>query len=395
MLSDIDLKNLSYECKDSMYVFDMDEVVNRITLIKAIINSIQVNEKRSKICYSIKANPFIVPYIDEYVDAFEVCSPGELEIVKEYNIQGNKIIYSGVNKNIEDITEAIDYGCHVITVESLTQYKLICKYAKIKSKNVHLLLRLSSNNQFGMSEDDIKYILSNDIDDEICIDGIHYFAGTQRGISQKHNQEIGYLRDFMCELSDEHGIKFDTVEYGPGLYYPYFEGDDFTDTLKPFKDIMDIIGQNQGDYIYTIEMGRFIAGSCGYYFTRIADLKTSFETNWCILEGGINHLNYYGQVMGMKRPIITHLSEAELDCEKPDTYVLCGSLCTTGDIIVRGYELKTPKIGDAIVFHNTGAYSVTEGISLFLSRNLPKVLILKNGYVDIVRDSVNTWKLNM
>ena len=45
------------------------------------------------------------------------------------------------------------------------------------------------------------------------------------------------------------------------------------------------------------------------------------------------------------------------------------------------------------VFENTGAYCMTEGISLFLSRDLPSVALLKNGKLEFVREAYNTYLL--
>ena len=76
-------------------------------------------------------------------------------------------------------------------------------------------------------------------------------------------------------------------------------------------------------------------------------------------------------------------------------YNICGSLCTVGDVIVKNLELKDAKIGDMIAFYNIGAYSVTEGIYLFLSRRMPAIVMYskKTGY-RIVRNSVDTFLIN-
>ncbi|PPB52759.1 hypothetical protein [Campylobacter hyointestinalis] len=53
------------------------------------------------------------------------------------------------------------------------------------------------------------------------------------------------------------------------------------------------------------------------------------------------------------------------------------------------------QIGDLIVFENAGAYSVSDGISLFLSHTLPRILLLqKNKEVLIARDFKETFWLN-
>lgn len=58
---------------------------------------------------------------------------------------------------------------------------------------------------------------------------------------------------------------------------------------------------------------------------------------------------------------------------------ICGSLCTINDIMVKQFPLHRPIIGDIIAFENTGAYCAAEGIALFLSRDLPAVMLLKSG----------------
>ena len=111
--------------------------------------------------------------------------------------------------------------------------------------------------------------------------------------------------------------------------------------------------------------------------------------------------------MGMKTPVIITLdndkiqalnntSEQQLNntdktCK---TQTLCGSLCTTNDIMVRNYTDADLSVGDVLVFCNIGAYSITEGLNLFLSRDMPVVLIHSDGIITKVRDVTETWKLN-
>ena len=106
-------------------------------------------------------------------------------------------------------------------------------------------------------------------------------------------------------------------------------------------------------------------------------------------------MNYLGQMMGMKIPIITHLRDGEpVDDSTGDNYCICGSLCTTNDILVRSMPLKDPKIGDVLVFANIGAYSVTEAMGLFLSRTLPRIVTVRGGETRLVRDYLETWEIN-
>ena len=80
--------------------------------------------------------------------------------------------------------------------------------------------------------------------------------------------------------------------------------------------------------------------------------------------------------------------------ENTEDWNLMGSLCTINDIIIKQYPVNNLQIGDLFIFKNTGAYCMTEGISLFLSRELPQVALLKNDNLKLVRDAFKTYTLN-
>ena len=57
--------------------------------------------------------------------------------------------------------------------------------------------------------------------------------------------------------------------------------------------------------------------------------------------------------------------------------------------------LPSLHVGDVLAFERTGAYCMTEGISLFLSRDLPAVLYRHpDGQVDELRSHFATYHLN-
>ena len=143
-----------------------------------------------------------------------------------------------------------------------------------------------------------------------------------------------------------------------------------------------------------LELGRSITASCGSLLTRVVDLKRNHSGNYAILDSGIHHLAYYGQFMAMKHPIFELWPPREASPDDPE-WNLCGSLCTINDLVVKMLPLHDLKAGDLLIFHNTGAYSMTEGISLFLSRDLPAVVCLKeDGQAELLRGAEPTWVLN-
>ena len=122
------------------------------------------------------------------------------------------------------------------------------------------------------------------------------------------------------------------------------------------------------------------------------DTKVTHGINYAICDGGINHLKYYGQTMAMQVPHITVYRPVG---DKAENWSLCGSLCTTADVLVRKAELTGAGAGSVLVFDRAGAYSVTEGLALFLSRPMPNIYIYsENGGLIKLRGQILTDPLN-
>ena len=246
-----------------------------------------------------------------------------------------------------------------------------------------------------MSEKDMEIILGS-LCSNVLVEGIHYFAGTGRKSLKKHQEELAMLSDLLNRLRNKSGLKLPMLEYGPGLPFPYFTDEDYSDTLKPLKDLIHDLINISGHCTLSVEMGRFLASSCGCYITKICDIKTSNDTKWCIIDGGINHINYLGQMMGMRIPVIRHYKKGILiDDISGEMCTICGSLCTVNDILVRSMPVSDPEIGDILIFTNIGAYSVTEAPGLFLSRTLPRIIMRRDNDTQMIRDFRESWKINI
>ena len=395
------------ETNTPAFLFDEGAFQRRVQEIDSILNSkygsyadvedearvddMTVN-RRIRICYAVKANPFLLTAAAKVTDRLEICSQGEMDIAASLGISGEKVLYSGVSKSAEDIRKAISQGMRHATAESLLHLELLQQEAEKAGVTLTVLLRLNSGAQFGMKRADIeKALAERQKYTALQMEGIHYFCGTQRRKLKQQEEELLMLENFVKELREVYGLELPKLEYGPGLPVPYFEGEDFEDTLLPIKMLAPALQHAARWAEVTVEMGRFFAASCGTYLTAVTDLKDTEDAHIVILDGGIHQLTYAGQMMGMKIPklYVIPKDEPEVKNEKREYaendsgeaakqhYMLCGSLCTTGDVLVRDVELTELHMGDVLAFENVGAYTVTEGIGLFLSHALPAVYLFR------------------
>ena len=348
------------------YIFDLDLFRDRVKLVRRAFG------EKVGLCFSIKANPFLLKYLPEEFDRIEVCSPGELSVCERIGADLSKIIFSGVNKTKKDVERAIDDGVDVLTVESRLHLQLIHETAQERGKTTSVLLRLTAGSQFGMDKAEVLDIIANREEyPHVRIVGIHFFSGTQKRKAAAIIKELDKLLVFFEEV-EQLGFRLQRLEYGTGLAVDYFTADAEDSEAARLDAISEKIREVGEKAELTIEMGRFFAAPCGYYVNKVIDTKTCEGIHYAILDGGLNQLKYDGQIQGMQIPNITHIPASAAECDELP-WTLCGSLCTTADVLARNVAMKNLQIGDTLVFERTGAYSVSEGMALFLSRELPEV----------------------
>ncbi len=313
---------------------------------------------------------------------------------------------------------------------------ILCCCAKIREITIAVLLRLTSKNQFGLDELEIEQIIENRVDyPYIDILGIQYYSGTQKKKVEVNIKELQQLDTFCKRLKNKYDFTVKELEYGPGLMVSYFGEDAYKNDYKMLQEFLTALEEVKKNYHITLEMGRYLVATCGIYVSKVVDIKVHSEQQYCIIDGGINHINYYGQTMAMKIPAYAYVkndgtivkayglleklrdntkklnindNKSSADIEKVNTddknssidneklkWTICGSLCTVADVIVKNLPIGQPDKEDLLFFYNIGAYSVTEGIYLFLSRTLPKIITYdKNGIVEVLRDFYDSDIIN-
>lgn len=67
------LKELAETLPTPSYIFDTDMLMERLSWTAGKLCP-------AKLCFAVKANPFLVGFMDAFVERYEVCSPGEFHI---------------------------------------------------------------------------------------------------------------------------------------------------------------------------------------------------------------------------------------------------------------------------------------------------------------------------
>ena len=386
-MTDEQIHTLTTQYGTPLYVFDINVLRRRIAYLRNSLPGV-------RLCFAVKANPFLLQELRGFADRFEVCSPGEAEICNRAHIPAAQQVISGVYKTPSVMEKMIAQGNgpRLFTVESERQFRLLSGLAEQYRKPINVLLRLTSGNQFGMEEQEIVQLVQEREEYPlVCIRGIQFFSGTQKTSLERLRRELEAVDTFVCALQETCGFTVQELEFGPGFPVNYFQGQAFDEDafLAGFSGLL--AGLRCGARV-TLELGRSIAASCGSYLTRVVDIKQNRGQNYAIVDGGMHQMVYYGQSMAMQHPQCRIYPPRSGDAEN---WNLCGSLCTVNDILVKQLPVAGLKCGDVFAFGNTGAYCMTEGISLFLSRALPRIVLLRaEGAPLLVREALPTDRIN-
>ena len=386
-MDDIAVQSLLTQYATPLYLFDGETLQQRVSYLRSKLPS------GVGLCYAIKANPFLAGYLSPLVERLELCSPGEYRICAQQGLPLSQFVVSGVYKTPEFIQEILPNSPAIFTVESMEQFHLLRRTAQESGTPVSLLLRLTSGNQFGLEKEEITTILTQYGKESLLhFKGVQYFSGTQKTSLKRLQRELNTVDEFLKELEALLGRPMEELEFGPGFPVSYYAEDDFQEDayLEQFAQMLEGMAF-AGTVI--LELGRSLAAHCGTYFTQVVDAKRNHNQNYAIVDGGMHQLVYYGQSMAMKLPPIRHFTSHSPGNAEP--WNICGSLCTINDILVKQLPLPSLHVGDVLAFQRTGAYCMTEGISLFLSRDLPAVLYRHpDGTVEELRPHFDTYPLN-
>ena len=352
-------------------------------------------DKDITLWYACKANPMsaILKIFRNRGFGIDVASFGELDQAMRSGIKAKNIISTGPAKSKEYLNYFTDCGVGTIVIESINQLDTLNQIGKAKGEKIKGLLRvqlewgegssvLGGNDitPFGIGEADWKEV--NIIDYEyVDIVGLHAFQwGNLLEISKLEeiwDETCKRLRSF----ADEMNINLEVMDLGGGIGIPY----DLTSAPINFKDLAVILRKLKDKYDLPkiwLELGRFAVGSCGHYFAKIIDIKKIRGKKYRCFKWwhkssskpALTNQPFPAEVFDPKTGVI-HTENSDDLVE----YSIHGPLCTALDHLGTMTLNKSIKVGQWIVFHQSGAYGFTEAMPFFLCHDLPGEFIYYNG----------------
>lgn len=342
------------------------------TMAQASYESLQaVLPPRVRLAYAVKANHHdrLLRLLAGLGASFDCASLGELRRVSR---MGASIYFAGPAKRRHEIELGLQLGAR-FQVESLEEAKLLSQLADRRTPinlRVHLqggieerrgILGGCGPSAFGFDEEDLPEALAGiERLHHLEIRGLHVFSASNEldvdRLAMNHRAVLQLGRT----LQENLGHDLEEIDLGGGLGIPYSVDERALNLESLGQHLEDLLQSNpwfQGRLI--VEPGRFLAGPCGTYLSRVVRVKESRGRRFVLLEAGINHL---------LRPLLTGQSFPVVSCNRSGALreaILTGPLCTSLD---RLGEVLLPELqpGDLLAFGQCGAYGRNEAMTHFL-----------------------------
>ena len=367
------------------------------------------------VCFSLKANSnqSIIKTFSSLGSGADVVSIGELKRALKAKIPPNKIVFSGVGKNTDEIIFAIKNKILMINVESISELKQISTQAANLNMIAPISLRVNPDIEAGGNEkistgkkqDKFGISIKEAIDvyelasnlDNIEIKGIDVHIGSQINDLEPFEKTFNSIVETITKLKDKN-IDIDIIDIGGGI------GINYTDEKAlNIKDYAAVVSKKLGSLNkkIIIEPGRFLTAESGILVTKIIYIKENESKKFIIVDAAMNDFirpSLYGSLHNAL-PII------ENDKERPiESYDVVGPICETGDFFIKDFKTSQPLERDLIAITNVGAYGSVLSSNYNSRPSIAEIIIKDDSYSVIKKrqdieemidqDSLADWQEN-
>ncbi len=330
----------------------------------------------------------------------EVVSEFEYDKAKALGVPGNKIIFNGPHKPKSALLKAINDGA-LIHIDHFDELFSLIELTEEIKKTANVAIRVNMDtgiypkwDRFGLNYENgeayeaIRRIM---ISDYLKLVGLHCHIGTYVLSTEAYKTAAYKLTDLYKRVKYEYNLQLDYIDIGGGipskntLHSLYL---DASVSIPPLEDYADAITSGIIEHglrsdelpLLILESGRALVDEAGYLISSVVSNKRlSNGKQAIIVDAGVNLLF---TSFWYKHKIST----TEFYGEVRDESVIYGNLCMNIDVLRDGVYLPPVPVGKQIIFHNVGAYNMTQWMQ-FISLRPRVVMIMDDGNVEVIREA--------
>ena len=344
------------------YVYSKKEIVDAYRAFDTAFA-----DKDHLICYAVKANAniAILNILARLGSGFDIVSGGELQRVIKAGGDPQKIVFSGVGKNIEEMRLALETNILCFNVESEAELFALNQVAGEMKQVASVSLRVNPDvdakthpyistglkeNKFGIPIKDAEriYTTSQHLS-HIRFTGLDCHIGSQLTELGPFAQASERILNLVNRIESK-SIEIEHLDLGGGLGIRY--QNEQPPSIQKYVESL-CANTHQLNKRILIEPGRSLIGNAGLLLTRVEYLKQTPDKNFAIVDAAMNDL---------MRPALYDAYHEILPIVKKNThnvaYQVVGPICETGDFLGHDRKLNSAS-GDILAVMSSGAYGMS------------------------------------
>ena len=318
------------------------------------------------VCYAVKANSSlaVLNVLARLGSGFDIVSGGELQRVLAAGGDAQRIVFSGVGKQANEIEAALAADILCFNVESEQELDRINSIAATLGKTARVSFRVNpdvdakthpyistglKDNKFGIAFADAEpvYVKAAGLAN-IDVIGMDCHIGSQLIEMSPYIDAFDRLLELIERLR-KRDINVHHLDLGGGL------GIRYRDEAPPQPaEWASALHSRLQDFAGTIviEPGRAIAGNAGILVSRVNYLKHGPDKNFAVIDAAMNDLirpSLYGAWQEIIR-VDTHSDADER------VYDVVGAICESSDFLGKDRPLRLQQ-DDLLAIRSCGAYA--------------------------------------
>lgn len=357
------VKALGEQFGTPLYIYSKAALVNAWNAYQEVIDTY----KNVLVCYAVKANSnlAILQNFAKLGSGFDLVSGGELIRALKAGADLQKLLFSGVGKQVWEIELALNAGIKCFNIESIPELDMISQVATRLGKKAPISLRVNPDvdakthpyistglkeNKFGIDINlavDI-YVKAQALPG-IQITGVDCHIGSQITEISPFSDTADRLVQLLTNLREK-GIELHHIDIGGGLGIRY-TNEIVARPIDMVKIVKDkLMAAGFGDLELVMEPGRSLVGNAGVLLTQVQLLKPTEARNFAIVDAAMNDLirpTLYEAYHGVL-PV-------QMSSEAQQVYDIVGPICESGDWLAKQRSLAL-QVGDYLAIESAGAY---------------------------------------
>jgi ornithine decarboxylase len=349
------LERLPY--KTPYFLFSKEHVISKYKEFQKYFPGCDIH-------YAMKANsePEILQVLSDIGSGFEVASIYELKLLKDISVPPEKIIYGSAVKPIAHIKEFFEYGVDRFAFDSFPELEKIAAvapksrvFARVIANDSGSVFKFSE--KFGAPKENIVPLLLKARDLDLCPYGISFHVGSQASNPKAWAEAIEGLLPVIEHLK-QLGIEIEILNLGGGYPCAYASAERDITIEEIAKYALEKFQKLPYQPKIIIEPGRGMIASSAILVTTVVGKVERKQSTWIFLDAGVYDALYEAMAFqGSTRYRVSTLRNS-FDAGEA-MFALAGPTGDSADVISR--EVLLPRdvdVGDKLVFHDVGAYSL-------------------------------------